>query len=195
MSSVLLHLLSAVLLLALPILVYRAVTSLMHHVASDEFYQIPILTTLPRLVGFTGGVLGLLGYLDDRAFRLTEIFVPDSVWNISIADFVLHQGNLFSYDTAAIIDWILSGESPWASGVAAVAAATVALSVILCLRMLPNPRQRALALVVCGATILLTAWQTVYLTTLALWLTHRFNFWSLALIGLFLQYLRERNRH
>ncbi|MBX9634604.1 MAG: hypothetical protein K2X44_06450 [Magnetospirillum sp.] len=188
-----LNVVSTAALIALPVIIYRLVSDLLHKLADEEIHQVPVITTLSRIIGFVSGGLALAGGLDERAFRLTEVFVPDSVWNIPIAGLVLDRGNIFAYDTIGIVLWLASGKSLTASILGGGATLLGLLSCGMCIFFFKRRVQRVAALVLCAATMLLTAWQTVYLTALALWLINAANFWSLALIGLYFQYRRSRH--
>lgn len=189
----LLELAKATALLALPIVVYRGVSSLLHHLVDDEIHQVPIVTSLSRLAGFLAAGLVLAGGLGEQAFRLSEIFTPDSAWDIPTGEFLLKQGNLWSYDLPAITHWALSGDQPAALLAATLAVLSAGGALLLAPQMFARRRHRLQALAVAGVTMVLTAWQLVYLITLALWLIHRANFWSLALIALYIQYRRSRH--
>jgi len=196
LSSTAIEFSSAVELLALPVIVYRGVTKLLHGFVYEEVYHVPVIFLLSRLVGFTWAVLWMGGYLGERAFRLSEIFTPESIWNIPARTFLTREGNLFSYDVDVIWRWILSGDSMPATIAAGLAVLTIVGTAMLCFGMFDARRIRVAALLLSGITTVMIAGQTVYLITLALWLTHRVNFWSLILIALFIQYRRTNpNTH
>lgn len=192
-GSTVLEVASAAGLLALPILVYRAVTNLVHHAASPEVYQVPIITILSRLAGILWAGLALTGGLGERAFRLSEIFIPQSMWEIPVTEFLISRGNLWSYPMGDILAWATTGDQPWALASVAVMGFAAVGAVVLCSRMFSRPHHRFQALLICSMTMVLFAWQSVYLVTLALWLIHRANFWSLAIIALYIQYRRSRH--
>jgi len=183
---------SAAGLLVLPILIYRGVTKLLHAVVDEEVYQVPVIFILSRLAGFVWALLWLAGGLGERAFRLSELFTPESVWNIPAHVFLEREGNLFAYDFGAIGRWIASGESRMAGAAAVAALLALAAAQFLSLKMFKRPRRRLSAQSVIIVTTVVTAWQAVYLITLPLWLIQRANFWSLALMAFYLQYRRNR---
>jgi len=184
---------SVVLLLSLPILIYRAAHNILHVLVPEEIFQVPIIFLLSRLIGFAWAALWMMGDLGERAFRLSEIFTQDSIWAIPVHAFLTQQGNLFSYDVGGILDWILGEETGLALTVAiAVIVAELAVAA-LCVTLFGHGRYRMSAILAATATTMITAWQTVYLTTLALWLVHRINFWSLLLIAIYIQY--RKNHH
>lgn len=192
-GSALLEVASAAGLLALPIVVYRAVSNLLHHGAASEIYQVPIIAILSRTAGFLWAGLVLAGGLGERAFRLSEIFIPQSMWEIPVTEFLVREGNLWSYPMVEVMTWALSGGEPLAAVAAVVMVASAVGAAVLSIRMFSRPQYRVQALFISVMTVLLFAWQTVYLVALALWLVHRANFWSLAIIALYIQYRRSRH--
>lgn len=192
-GSTLLEVASATVLLSLPILVYRGVSNLLHHAAAPEVHQVPIIAILSRLSGFLWAGLALAGGLGEQAFRLSEIFLPDSVWAIPAGTFLLRQGNLWSYDMVDIVRWSLTGDDPTPAVVALAMIASAAGAAMLSLRLFRRPQHRVQALALSMVTVVMFAWQSVYLVALAMWLIHRANFWSLAIIALYIQYRRSRH--
>jgi hypothetical protein len=190
LSSFAIEFFSAAILLSLPLLIYRSVYRLLHSVIDEEIYQVPILFILSRLVGFIWAVLALAGGLGERAFRLSEIFTPESIWNIPARTFLFREGNLFSNNLIEIGRWVVSGDSVLISIAGIVFVLAALLATILCLTMFRSDALRVTALAACITTTTMTAWQSVYLTTVTLWLIHRVNFWSLLLVALYIQYRR-----
>lgn len=179
-------------LLALPVVVYRAVSNLLHHAASPEVHQVPIIAILSRLAGLLWAGLALTGGLGERAFRLSEIFIPESMWEIPVSKFLYREGNLWSYPMMDIIAWALGGDEPVALAALVVLVLSALCAVLFSLRLFTKPNHRVQALLISVATMVLFAWQAVYLLALALWLVHRANFWSLAIIAMYIQFRRSR---
>lgn len=192
-GSAVLGVASTTALLALPILVYRGVSNLLRHAVAPEVHQVPIIAILSRLAGVLWAGLALAGGLDERAFRLSEIFTPESIWETPTGFFLANQGNLWSYDMAEIGHWALTGGEPAAAAAVVVMMLAGVGAVVLSLRMFSRHQHRIQALSIALLTIVLFAWQVVYLVTLTMWLFHRANFWSLAIIALYIQYRRSRH--
>ncbi|CAK0776563.1 conserved membrane hypothetical protein [Gammaproteobacteria bacterium] len=190
--SVIVH---AALVVSIPVLVANGGEAVMHVIANHEFHAIPILTTLARLQGLLAGGLLLHASFDESYYDLQALFVPASRWNLTMNQFLLERANLFAYDPEPLLN--LLREQPWSGRgllVALVVVVIPTLLVMMCLRFW-KLWDALRGMVACAGTALWSAWITVYLVCLVFWGLYLLNYWSLALLAVYIQYQRSRGGH
>ena len=182
----------AALVVSIPTLVANGGEWLTHVIANHEFHALPILTTLARLQGLLAGGLLLHATFDETYYDLQALFVPASRWNLTMSQFLLERANLFAYDPQPLLD-VLREQPTSARGmlVALVVVVIPLLLVMICLRVW-KVWDALRGIVACLGTALWSAWITVYLVCLFFWGLYLLNYWSLALLALYIQYQRSR---
>ena len=167
----------------------------MHLIAHHEFHAIPILTTLARLQGLLFSGLLLHASFDESYYDLQALFVPTSRWNLSTNQFLLERANLFAYDPMPLLS--LLREDPLSLRALLVALVVVIIPtilVLLCLRVWKF-WDAVRGIIACAGTALWSAWITIYMVCLAFWGLYLLNYWSLALLALYIQYQRGKGGH
>jgi len=180
----------AAIVIAIPFAAGHIGDLLLHKVVHEEFFQVPILTTLARLQGVLVGLLLIRLGLSGSYFDLEQMFLPDGPWNLTLSQFLLERANIFVYDSLPLMR--LLGEVPSNEGLLAVLIIVVLplLVVLLSLRFW-ELREALQALLASAGIALWAGWFTVYLICVAFWSFHLLNFWSLVLLVLYIQYRRR----
>jgi hypothetical protein len=185
----------ATIVVSIPTLVANGGEALMHLIANHEFHAIPILTTLARLQGLLVGGLLLHASFDESYYDLQALFLSTSRWNLTMNQFLLERANLFSYDPAPLLNFLR--EDPMSIRgllVALVVVVIPTLLVLICLRVWKF-WDALRGIVACAGTALWSAWITVYLVCLLFWGLYLLNYWSLAILAIYIQYQRSRGGH
>jgi hypothetical protein len=190
MLDVSLILVQVLVIVSLPFVISHAGEALMHRVAHHEFAQVPVLTTMARLQGML--LAGMLLYVnfDGSYYDLQTLFLPESRWNLTFQQFLFEQSNPLTYRF-----WPLTGllGGPFAAENIVAWLALVVLPVLLLLLSLRfwSTRLAVRAMLACAIATFWSAWLTIYLVCLVFWSFYILNFWSLALMALYLQYRRS----
>jgi|GEM_PF-2552717 len=195
MPDLLLVILQAALVVSIPILVANGSETLMHIIAHHEFHAIPILTTLARFQGLLAGGLLLHATFDESYYDLQVLFTPASKWNLTIHQFLLERANLFAYNPDPLLS-LLSDQPVSVRGilVALVVGVIPLLLVFMCFRVWKFWAALR-GIVACAGTALWSAWITVYLVCLVFWGLYVLNYWSLALLAVYIQHQRGKGAH
>jgi len=180
----------AMVVITIPFVVSQIGNLLLHKVAHQEFFQVPILTTLARLQGMLLGLLLMRVGLSGNYFDLEHMFLLDGPWNLTLSQFLLERANIFVYDSLPLVR--LLGDVPSNEGLLAVLVMVVLPLLIVVLSLGFWELREALHALVASAGIALWAgWFTIYLVCVAFWSFHLLNFWSLILLALYIQYRRH----
>jgi hypothetical protein len=185
----------ATIVISIPTFVANGGEWLMHLIAHHEFHAIPILTTLSRLQGLLAGGLLLHATFDESYYDLQALFVPASRWNLSMNQFLLERANLFAYDPEPLLN-LLRDDPTSVRGllVALVVVVIPTLLVLVCLRVWKF-WDALRGIIACAGTALWSAWITVYMVCLFFWGLYLLNYWSLALLAVYIQYQRSQGGH
>jgi len=177
----------AAIVIAIPFIVSHIGEMLLHKLVHQEFFQVPILTTLARLQGVFAGLLLMRLNLDGSYFDMERLFLADGPWNLTLPQFLLERSNVFFYDALPVMR--LLGEVPSRQGLLAVLIVVVLPLLVLVLSLRFWDLQDALrALIASAGVALWTGWFTVYLICTVFWCLYLLNFWSLGLAVLYIQY-------
>lgn len=184
--------LKAALVLALPIAAMEIGTLALRRIAPPDFFKIPLVAVLPKFLGITLGVLLIYVRYDRRTFDLHEMFVPESVWHLSLWQFLGERANPLDYGIGTIFDY-LAGTKASETFVLLMAATVILLagSVAAPFFFWPAPVARRAALSGLALAAVVT-YLTIYLICLLFWSLFLLNFWTFALIGVMFQYYRTR---
>jgi hypothetical protein len=177
----------AAVVIAIPFIVSHIGEMLLHKVVHQEYFQVPILTTLARLQGVLAGLLLMRLDLDSSFFDLERLFLADGPWNLTLSQFLMERSNVFVYDSIPVMR--LLGDVPSGQGLLAVLIVVVLplLMVVLSLRFW-ELRDALRALFASAGIALWTGWFTVYLICAVFWSLYLLNFWALGLAVLYIQY-------
>jgi hypothetical protein len=194
LSAVLPVLLTVVALL-LPVAVLSVSDGVLHMLAPHLFFRIPALSVLPKLAGLMLGIGALYDRDDGAVYDLTLLFDKSSFWNMSALDFLAGRADPSGYRLidlalgafAGLPDPLL-GNLMLVSGTLLVLAGAVALI---------TARDTDLARVFLAIPILslATAFLTIYLVSLILWVAHMLNFWVFLLAAVIYQKRRYATHH
>jgi len=180
----------AAIVIAIPFIVSHIGELLLRKVVHQEYFEVPILTTLARLQGVLAGLLLMRLDLDSSYFDLERLFLADGPWNLTLSQFLLERSNVFVYDSLPVMR--LLGEIPSSQGLLAVLIVVVLplLVVVLSLRFW-ELRDALRALLASAGMALWTGWFTVYLICTVFWCLYLLNFWILGLVVLYIQFRKS----
>jgi hypothetical protein len=185
----------AIIIISIPTIVANGGEMLMNAIAHHEFHAIPILTTLSRFQGLLAGGLILHATFDESYYDLQALFVPASRWNLSMNQFLWERANLFTYDPQPLFDLLREDPfSPRGLLIAVVMVIIPTLVVVVCLRVW-KLWDALRGIIACTGTALWSAWITVYLVCLVFWGLYLLNYWSLAVLAIYIQYQRSKGGH
>jgi hypothetical protein len=108
---------------------------------------------------------------------------------------LLERANLFAYDPEPLLS--LLREDPLSARGLLIALVVVIIPTVLvlvCLRVW-KPWAAIRGIVACAGTALWSAWITVYMVCLFFWGLYLLNYWSLALLAIYIQYQRGKGGH
>jgi hypothetical protein len=186
--------LQVAIVIAVPFVVNHIGGMLLRKVVHQEFFEVPILTTLARLQGVLAGLLLMRMDLDSSYFDLERLFLADGPWNITLSQFLLERANVFGYDSLPLMR--LLDEVPNTEGLVATLVVLVLplLLVILSLRFW-ELRDALRAVIASAGVALWMGWFTVYLICVVFWGLYLLNFWTLGLMVLYIQYRKSQGHH
>ena len=181
--------------LAIPMAVATIAARLLRRVMFPDYFEVPLVTALAKLLGIAAGILLIYARLDWRYFDLHQLFVPASPWNLTLWQFLGERINPLNYGIGTLIDY--PGSHPTDDAffllLAAVAAlALVAVAAPFLFWPVAMARRAALYSIVLAG---FTAYLTIYVVCLLLWSLYLLNFWTFALAGVMFQYYRMRAKH
>ena len=181
--------------LLLPVAVLSVSDGVLHMLAPHLFFRIPALSVLPKLAGLMLGIGALYDRDDGTVYDLTLLFDRSSFWNMSALDFLASRADPSGYRLIELalgafvgLPDPLLGNLMLASGAMLVLAGAVALI---------TARDVDLARVFLAIPILslATAFLTIYLVSLVLWIAHMLNFWVFLLAAAIYQKRRYASHH
>ncbi len=183
------------LVVALPIAATKLAGRVTRRMLPDDFYEVPLVTGLAKLLGIALGVTLIYARFDRRYFDLHALFIPESPWNLSLWQFLGERANPLNYGIGTLVD-DPAGNLATAtfvvliSIVAALLVAAVATPFVFWPRAMA--RRAALLSVLLAAFV---AYLTIYVICLILWSLYLLNFWTIALAAVMFQYYRSRAKH
>jgi hypothetical protein len=180
---------------ALPIAAIKLAGRITRRMPPHDFYEVPLVTGLAKLLGIALGVALIYARYDRRYFDLHALFIPESPWNLSLWQFLGERANPLHYGIGTLVDDPAGNRATASfvvliSIVAALLLAAVAAPFVFWPRAMA--RRAALRSVLLAAFV---AYLTIYVICLALWLLYLLNFWTIALAGVMFQYYRSRANH
>jgi hypothetical protein len=183
------------LVVALPIAAIKLAGRITRRMLPRDFFEVPLVTTLAKLLGIAFGIALIYARFDRRYFDPHALFLPESPWNLSLWQFLGDRANPLNYGIGTLVD------DP--AGNVANATFLVLMSIVaaLLLTAVAAPflfwhggmaRRAALLSLVLAAFV---AYLTIYAICLLLWSLYLLNFWTIALAGVLFQYYRGRAKH
>lgn len=190
LQTALLSLLSALVAAGLPIVAIAALWGMVHTLAPHDFDQVPILRRLAVIAGFLVAVTLILAGPTATSFDEGRLLAVGGPWDLSLGDFLTQRVGAISLAPDLIKarvdaeDWMRVG--PALAGLLLVIVASG-----MSFRYWRDRRAlRASFAVVLAAFGM--AFIGFYAAEAALWLMHKMNFWSLAILALLYQHRRHR---
>jgi hypothetical protein len=183
------------LVVALPIAATKLAGRVTRRMLPDDFYEVPLVTGLAKLLGIALGVALIYVRFDRRYFDLHALFIPESPWNLSLWQFLGDRANPLHYGIGTLID-DPAGNRATATFVVLISIAAALLVAVVAVPFVFWPRataRRAVLLSVLLAAFV--AYLTIYVICLILWSLYLLNFWTIALAAVMFQYYRGRAKH
>ena len=183
------------LVVALPIAATKLAGRVTRRMLPDDFYEVPLVTGLAKLLGIALGVTLIYARFDRRYFDLHALFIPESPWNLSLWQFLGERANPLNYGIGTLVD-DPAGNLATATFVVLISIVAVLLVAALAVPFVFWPRamaRRAALLSMLLAAFV--AYLTIYVICLILWSLYLLNFWTIALAAVMFQYYRSRAKH
>jgi hypothetical protein len=187
--------LDVALVITLPIVAVKLAGRLSRSMQPHDFFEVPLVTGLAKLLGMTLGIALICARYDRRFFDPHALFIPESPWNLSLWQFLADRANPLNYGIGTLIDDPAGNvaNAPFLvlTGIVAVLllAAVAASFVFWKAAMARRAALLSLALAV------FVAYLTIYGICLLLWSLYLLNFWTIALAVVMFQYYRGRAKH
>jgi hypothetical protein len=183
------------LVVALPIVATKVAGRIARRMSPRDFYQVPLVTALAKLLGIALGVTLVYARYDRRYFDIHALFIPESPWNLSLWQFFAERANPLNYGIGTLVD-DPAGHRGTATFVTLIGSVAVLLAAAVAAPFVfwpPAMAQRAALLSVLLAAFV--AYLTIYAICLTLWSLYLLNFWTIALAAVMFQYYRGRAKH
>jgi hypothetical protein len=180
---------------ALPIAAIKLAGRITRRMPPGDFYEVPLVTALAKLLGIALGVALVYARYDRRYFDLHALFIPESPWNLSLWQFLGERANPLHYGIGTLVD------DPAGNRANATFVVLISIVAVLLLAAVAAPFvfwPRAMARRAALLSVLLAmfvAYLTIYFICLILWSLYLLNFWTIALAAVMFQYYRSRAKH
>src|SRR5690348_9317273 len=92
------------LVVALPIAAAKLAGRITPRMPPDDFYEVPLVTGLAKLLGIALGVVLIYARFDRRYFDLHALFIPERPWNLSLWQFLGERANPLNYGLGTLVD-------------------------------------------------------------------------------------------
>jgi hypothetical protein len=190
LQTALLSLLSAVVAAGLPIVLIAALWGVVRTLAPHDFEQVPILRRLAVIAGVLLATTLVLAGPTAISFEQGRLLAVGGAWDVSLSDFLTRR--IGAIETAPDLIKTRVDNEEWARvGPALAGLILVIVASGLSFRYWRDRRAlRASFAVVLAAFGM--AFIGFYAAEAALWLMHKMNFWSLAILAILYQHRRHR---
>jgi hypothetical protein len=183
------------LVVTLPIAATKLAGHMTRRLLPHDYYEVPLVTWLARLLGIVLGVTLIYVRFDRRYFDMHALFTPESPWNLSLWQFLTERANPLQYGIGTLVDDPAGNRTTATfvvliSSVAGLLLASVAAPFVFWPRAMA--RRAALLSMLLAAFV---AYLTIYAICLVLWSLYLLNFWTIALAAVMFQYYRGRAKH
>ncbi|MBI3451894.1 MAG: hypothetical protein HY057_03510 [Rhodospirillales bacterium] len=183
--------------LAIPIVLAQSGLGLLNRLARKEYFEIPALGNLSALFGVFFGLALIYANYDVRYYDFSELFLPESAWNISLWRFLAERANPFNYGVVPVFGRLFSDKAgPVFMLLAFFSALLLGLIGFVSHRVWRSDRPQVYRSLLCSLGI--GAWVTyltIYIVSLVFWLLYLLNFWTfLVLAGTFQLYRSQRRK-
>ncbi len=183
------------LVITLPIAATKLAGRLARRMPPEDFFEVPLVTGLTKLLGIAVGIALLYARYDRRYFDPYALFIPQSPWNLSLWQFLGDRANPLNYGIGTLVDDPAGhvASAPFMVMIAIVAALVVAtVGAPFFFWHGATARRAALFGVALAAFV---SYLTIYAICLLLWSLYLLNFWTIALAVVMFQYYRGRAKH
>jgi hypothetical protein len=183
------------LVVALPIIAVKLAGRLSRNMLPRDFFEVPLVTGLAKLLGVTLGITLIYARYDRRYFDPHALFVPESPWNLSLWQFLADRANPLNYGIGTLIDDPAGhlASAPFLLLIGTLAALLLAVVAVPFVFWRGAMARRAVLLGL--ALAVFVAYLTIYGICLLLWSLYLLNFWTIALAVVIFQYYRGRAKH
>ena len=187
--------LEAALVVTLPIAGIKLAGRTMHRMRPHDFFEVPLVTGLAKLLGIALGVALIYARYDQRYFDPHALFTPESPWNLSFWQFLGERANPLHYGIGTLIDnpagHVTNTTFLIFVGIVAILLSAAVAASFLFWRGVMARRAALLSL----ALAAFVAYLTIYAICLVLWSLYLLNFWTIAVAIVMFQYYRRRAKH
>jgi hypothetical protein len=180
--------LEVAIVVAIPLALVELASVGLQQLAPAGFFKIPALVGPSKLLGLSAGLLLLYGRFGPEYFDLHRLFLPESPWNISLAQFLGERVDPFYYLAPTHLAEHDPGVLKWTLGTAGLLLLVAVASLVF---WPPPAALRGAATVILVAA--LSAYITVYAVCALMWSLFLLNFWSFAVLAMLFQYYRNRH--
>lgn len=183
------------LVVALPIAAIKLAGRITRNIPPDDFFEVPLVTALAKLLGITLGVALLYARYGRGYFDPYTLFIPQSPWNLSVWEFLGERANPLNYGIGTLVDNPAGTmENAGFLVLMGFVAALLLAAVTAPFRFWQGGMARRAA-VLSLALAAFVAYLTIYAICLLLWSLYLLNFWTIALAVVMFQYYRGRAKH
>lgn len=180
---------------ALPIAALKIAGPLGRRMLPHDFFEVPLVTTLTKLLGIVFGLALLYARYDRRYFDPYTLFIPESPWNVSFWQFLGERANPLNYGIGTLVDNPAGNmSSPTFLVLIGIAAVLLAAAVVAPFFFWDGAMARRAALLGL-ALAAFVAYLTIYAVCVVLWSLYLLNFWTIAVAIVVFQYYRGRAKH
>ena len=88
----------------LPIIAIKLAGRVARRMRPDDFFEVPLVTGLAKLLGITLGIALIYARYDPRYFDPHALFMPESRWNLSLWQFLADRANPLNYGIGTLVD-------------------------------------------------------------------------------------------
>ena len=188
-------LIETVIVAALPIAATKLAGRISRSVRPHDFFEVPLVAGLARLLGVALGVALLYARYGRRYFDPHTLFTPQSPWNLSFWQFLGERANPLNYGIGTLVDNPAGRMGEAGFLVPAALAALLLLATVVAPFLFWEPRLARRAAILALALAVFVAYLTIYAICLFLWSLYLLNFWTIAVLIVMFQYYRGRARH
>jgi len=190
LQTALLSLLSALVAAGLPIVLIAALWGVVRTLAPHDFEQVPILRRLAVIAGFLLATTLVLAGPTAVSFDQGRLLAIGGPWDVSLGDFL--TGRIGAIDAAPDLIKARIDSEDWARVGPALAGLLLVIGASgLSFRYWRDRRALRASFAVALAAFGM-AFIGFYAVEAALWLMHKMNFWSLAILAMLYQHRRHR---
>ncbi len=179
----------------LPIVAIKLAARVARRMLPRDFFEVPLLTGLAKLLGITLGIALIYARYDRRYFDPHALFIPESPWNLSLGQFLADRANPLNYGIGTLVDDPAGHVASAGFLVLIGIVAALLLAAVAAPFLFWRGGMARRAVLLSLALALFVAYLTIYGVCLLLWSLYLLNFWTIALAAVMFQYYRGRAKH